>query len=76
VGRSTAEAADNSRRLLAEVGLRGAGEERAEANRAAQNLILGWDWGKWTFDLCSVDYQLYNPLDGWIDSPVSMAICR
>jgi hypothetical protein len=76
VARSTAGAADNSRRLLAaEAGPRGAGEERAEANKAAQNLILGWDWGKWTFDLC-LDYQLYNPLDGWIDSPVSMAIRR
>ncbi len=75
MARNTAEAADNSRRLLAEVGLRAAGEERAEANKAAQNLILGWDWGKWTFDLC-LDYQLYNPLDGWIDSPVSTPICR
>ena len=55
---NTAEAADNSPRLLAaEAGLTGAGEERAEANKAAQNLILGWDWGKWTFDLC-LDYQL------------------
>jgi hypothetical protein len=41
-------------------GLTAVEEARAEANKAAQNLILGWDWGKWTFDLCSVDYQLYN----------------
>jgi hypothetical protein len=58
VARNIAEAADNSRRLLAaEAELKAEGEERAEANRAAQNLILGWDWGKWTFDLC-LDYQL------------------
>jgi hypothetical protein len=49
----------------------GVGEGLLEANMAAQNLILGWDWGKWTFDLCSVDYQLYKPLDGRIVSPVS-----
>ena len=33
-------------------------EVRAEANTAARNPILGWGWGKWTFDLCSVEYQL------------------
>jgi hypothetical protein len=33
---------------LAGVGRRG---ERAEANTGARNLTLGWDWGKWTFDL-------------------------
>jgi hypothetical protein len=27
------------------------GEAPVEANMAAQNLILGWDWGKWTCDL-------------------------
>jgi hypothetical protein len=26
-------------------------EELTEANTAARNLILGWGWGKWTFDL-------------------------
>ncbi len=58
MARNTAEAADNSRRLLAaEAELKAAEEERAEANKVAQNLILGWDWGKWTFDLC-LDYQL------------------
>jgi len=35
-----------------------------EANTAALNLNPGWDWGKWTCDLCSVGYQLYNLLDG------------
>jgi len=39
-------------------------EEREAENRGAPNLILGWDWGKWTCDLCSVDYQLYKLLDG------------
>jgi hypothetical protein len=26
-------------------------EVRVEANTAARSLILGWGWGKWTFDL-------------------------
>jgi hypothetical protein len=69
-------AAAHSKRALPEAGRTGAEEARGEANRGAQNLILGWDWGKWTFDLCSVDYQLYNPLDGWIVAPVSVAFCR
>jgi hypothetical protein len=40
------------------------GEALVEANMVPQNLILGWDWGKWTCDLF-VEYQLYNPrMDG------------
>jgi len=61
VARNTGAAAHSK---LPAAGLTEVEEARAEANKAAQNLILGWDWGKWTFDLCSVDYQLYNPLDG------------
>ena len=26
-------------------------EVRAEGNKVARNLSLGWDWGKWTCDL-------------------------
>jgi len=73
VARNTG-AAEHSR--LPAAGLTGAEEARAEANKAAQNLILGWGWGKWTFDLCSVEYQLYNPLDGWLEPQVSVAFCR
>ncbi len=69
-------AAAHSRQALRAAERTGVEEARGEANKAAQSLILGWGWGKWTFDLCSVDYQLYNPLDGWIVSPVSVTFCR
>jgi hypothetical protein len=75
VARNIGEAAHSSRALPA-AERTGVEVARGEANKAAQNLILGWGWGKWTFDLCSVDYQLYNPLDGWIVSPVSVTFRR
>ncbi len=45
-------AAVHSRRELPGVALREAREEAlAEENTVVRSLILGWDWGKWTFDL-------------------------
>jgi hypothetical protein len=47
------------REALPAVGLREVrGEAKREVNRVARNLILGWDWGKWTCDLCWLEYQL------------------
>ena len=41
-------------------------EVQAGENRAAPKLILGWGWGRWTFDLYFVEYQLYSLwMDGW-----------
>jgi hypothetical protein len=50
VARNIAAAAHSSRALPA-AGRTGVEVARGEANKAAQSLILGWGWGKWTFDL-------------------------
>ena len=46
-------AAGHNKQALPEEEARGEGPEegQGEVNTVAQNLTLGWDWGKWTFDL-------------------------
>jgi hypothetical protein len=69
---TAAEARNRRARLGAELKEEVLTVAPGEANKAALNLNPGWDWGKWTCDLCSVEYQLYDCLDGRPQPPVSV----